>query len=78
MLLRTTLAALTRMTGVDNVDTLVTQGSLINALLTPGEYADAETLGRGTLDKMRRILGRGRSETITTRRQARGGRTDRA
>ena len=66
MLLRTTRAVRIRTLGADDRDTLITESLLVTMLLRLGEYADAEKLGQGTLEKMRRILGRAHHGTLTT------------
>ena len=63
-LLRTTLTVQTRTLGADDVNALITESLLADALYYMGEYAAAEALGRGTLEKRRRVLGRDHRDTL--------------
>ena len=65
-LLRTTLAAWTRAFGPDDQGTLAAENHLASALNSLGECAEAEALCLGTLEKMRRVLGRDHRHTLTT------------
>ena len=51
------LAALTRTPGPDGNRMIHGEGFLVTALFDLGEYAEAEILSRGTIKKMRRVLG---------------------
>ena len=64
MLLRTTLAALTCAVGPDDKGTLAIENCFVNALNRLGEYAEAEALDRGTLEKQRHVLARDHRETL--------------
>ena len=55
-----------RTLGAEDEDTLTTEGHLASALLNLGEYAEAEAVGRCTLEKRRRILGRDHQQTLVT------------
>ena len=63
-LLRTTLVTMTRTVGVDDPCTLCTENHLAGALNALHEYAEAEALGRGTFEKMRRIFGAGQRDML--------------
>ena len=64
VLLRTTLAARTRMLGADDEITLIIEGHLISARFHLGEYAEAEALSRGALEKERRVFGSDHRSTL--------------
>ena len=53
MLLRATHTALVRTVGADDNGALAIESHPGNALLNLGEYVEAETLGRGMVEKMR-------------------------
>ena len=63
--MRTTLATQTRTIRADDEGTLVTEALLTSALYCMGEYAEAEALGRHSLEKVRRIFDRDHHETLT-------------
>ena len=63
MLLRTTLAARTRVEGPDDQGTLATESQLTSAARS-GEVRRGGALSRGTLEKKRRVLGSDHSETL--------------
>ena len=54
----------THTAGPDDEGTLTAENHLVNALLDMGEHADAEALGRETLEKRRSILGRDHRKTL--------------
>ena len=60
------LAARTHTLGVEDKVALTTEKTLASALLDLGEYAEAEALGRGTLAKRRRVLGRDHRDTLNS------------
>ena len=64
MFLWTTLAARIRTLGPGDMDTLITESSFASVLRCLGVCAQAGTLDRCTLEKMRRILGRDNYDTI--------------
>ena len=66
VILRTTLAVRTRVLGPDDLGTLVTAGHLVNVLQRLGEYAEAEAIDRGMLEKGLRSLGSDHRDTLAT------------
>ena len=64
MLLQTTLAVHTHTLGADGEGTLTTECLLVHALRGLEKYAEAKALGRVTLEKQRRTVGRDHKKTI--------------